>query len=36
VTPYVTPLPLFSAPLIHAVITLSEQQQRHIRDMLES
>ena len=36
VTPYVTPLPLFSAPLIHAVMTLSEQQQRHIRDMLES
>lgn len=35
VTPYTTPLPLFSAPLIHAEQTLSEQQQTHIRAMLE-
>nr|WP_318384705.1 stationary phase inducible protein CsiE [uncultured Enterobacter sp.] len=36
VTPYPTPLPLFSAPLIHAEQTLSEQQQAHIRAMLET
>jgi transcriptional antiterminator len=36
VTPYATPLPLFSAPLIHTDQSLSEHQQQHIRSMLES
>jgi len=36
VTPYTTQLPLFSPPLIHAVEALSEQQQVHIRTMLEA
>lgn len=36
ITPYATALPLFSPPLIHAVETLNEQQQKHIRAMLES
>ncbi|QOV62913.1 stationary phase inducible protein CsiE [Kosakonia pseudosacchari] len=36
ITPYTTPLPLFSPPLIHTDGPLSGQQQRHIRDMLES
>lgn len=35
ITPYATALPLFSAPLIHATGSLSEQQQGHIRVMLE-
>lgn len=35
ITPYTTPLPLFSPPLIHAVEALSSQQQQHIRTMLE-
>lgn len=35
ITPYTTPLPLFSAPLIHTDGLLSEQQQEHIRIMLE-
>lgn len=35
ITPYTTPLPLFSPPLIHAVESLSSQQQQHIRTMLE-
>ncbi|ROP63121.1 BglG family transcriptional antiterminator [Enterobacter sp. BIGb0383] len=36
VTPYTTPLPLFSPPLIHAQPSLSTNQCRHIRTMLES
>ncbi|WLI75931.1 stationary phase inducible protein CsiE [Kosakonia sp. H02] len=35
ITPYTTPLPLFSPPLIHTDGPLSEQQQQHIRAMLE-
>ncbi|WP_312690716.1 stationary phase inducible protein CsiE [Kosakonia sp.] len=35
ITPYTTPLPLFSPPLIHTDGPLSAQQQQHIRDMLE-
>ncbi|WP_039055905.1 stationary phase inducible protein CsiE [Enterobacter sp. Bisph1] len=35
ITPYTTPLPLFSPPLIHTDGPLSGQQQQHIRDMLE-
>ncbi|AMO47737.1 Transcriptional antiterminator [Kosakonia oryzendophytica] len=35
VTPYTTPLPLFSPPLIHTDGPLSTQQQQHIRAMLE-
>ncbi|XTZ39423.1 stationary phase inducible protein CsiE [Salmonella enterica] len=35
ITPYATPLPLFSPPLIHTAEALSEQQQHHIRTMLE-
>lgn len=36
ITPYTTPLPLFSPPLIHAQPSLSTHQCRHIRAMLES
>ena len=36
VTPYTTPLPLFSPPLIHAQPSLSSHQCHHIRSMLES
>lgn len=36
VTPYTTPLPLFSPPLIHAQPSLSTHQCQHIRTMLES
>ena len=36
VTPYTTPLPLFSPPLIHAQPSLSTHQCHHIRTMLES
>ncbi len=36
ITPYTTPLPLFSPPLIHTDGPLSKQQQQHIRTMLES
>lgn len=36
VTPYTTPLPLFSPPLIHAQPSLSTHQCHHIRAMLES
>lgn len=36
VTPYTTPLPLFSPPLIHSTQTLSEHQQQQIRKILES
>ncbi|MGG7444493.1 stationary phase inducible protein CsiE [Kosakonia oryzendophytica] len=35
ITPYTTPLPLFSPPLIHTDGPLSAQQQQHIRAMLE-
>lgn len=35
ITPYTTPLPLFSPPLIHTDGPLSKQQQQHIRTMLE-
>ncbi|POP42485.1 stationary phase inducible protein CsiE [Superficieibacter electus] len=36
VTPYLTPLPLFSPPLIHAEQPLSVNQREHIQQMLES
>ena len=36
VTPYLTPLPLFSPPLIHAEQPLSVNQRDHIQQMLES
>ncbi|HGE8524313.1 TPA: stationary phase inducible protein CsiE [Salmonella enterica subsp. enterica] len=36
VTPYATPLPLFSPPLIHADRALTEHQQQQIRKILES
>ncbi|CBG89230.1 stationary phase inducible protein CsiE [Citrobacter rodentium] len=36
VTPYTTPLPLFSPPLIHAEQALTTHQQQQIRKMLES
>ncbi|MTH45836.1 stationary phase inducible protein CsiE [Intestinirhabdus alba] len=36
VTPWTTPLPLFSPPLIHADRTLTAHQQQQIRRMLES
>ncbi len=36
VTPYATPLPLFSPPLIHADRTLTEHQQQQIRKITES
>jgi hypothetical protein len=36
VTPYTTPLPLFSPPLIHADRPLTGHQQAHIREMLEA
>ncbi len=36
ITPYVTTLPLFSPPLIHAELPLGEHQQRSIRALLES
>jgi transcriptional antiterminator len=35
VTPYATPLPLVSPPLIHSEGPLGERQQRHIREILE-
>lgn len=35
ILPYALPLPLFSPPLIHTAGTLSDQQQQHIRAMLE-
>ncbi|MBP2167904.1 transcriptional antiterminator [Erwinia toletana] len=36
ITPYATPLPLYSPPLIHAELPLSEKQQRRIRTLLEA
>lgn len=36
ITPYATPLPLYSPPLIHAELPLGEHQQRSIRTLLES
>ncbi|TGD35090.1 stationary phase inducible protein CsiE, partial [Salmonella enterica subsp. enterica serovar Poona] len=36
VTPYATPLPLFSPPLIHADRALTAHQQQQIRKILES
>ena len=36
ITPYVTTLPLFSPPLIHAELPLSIHQQQNIRSLLES
>ncbi|HIF4664301.1 stationary phase inducible protein CsiE [Citrobacter koseri] len=36
VTPYATPLPLFSPPLIHADLSLTAHQQQQIRKILES
>lgn len=36
VTPYTTPLPLFSPPLIHADLALTPHQQQQIRKILES
>ncbi|HFZ8995849.1 TPA: stationary phase inducible protein CsiE [Citrobacter freundii] len=36
VTPYTTQLPLFSPPLIHASMSLSDHQQQQIRKILES
>ena len=36
ITPYTTPLPLFSPPLIHADLSLTLHQQQQIRKILES
>ncbi|WP_380183631.1 stationary phase inducible protein CsiE [Kalamiella sp. sgz302252] len=36
ITPYATPLPLYSPPLIHAVLPLQPCQQERIRQLLES
>lgn len=36
ITPYATPLPLYSPPLIHAELPLGEHQQHSIRALLES
>ena len=36
VTPYATALPLYSPPLIHAELPLSDHQQQRIRQLLES
>ncbi|AWV25921.1 stationary phase inducible protein CsiE [Citrobacter portucalensis] len=36
ITPYTTPLPLFSPPLIHADLALTSHQQQQIRKILES
>ncbi|HGY3714483.1 stationary phase inducible protein CsiE [Citrobacter sp. Res13-Sevr-PEB04-36] len=36
ITPYTTPLPLFSPPLIHADLSLTAHQQQQIRKILES
>ncbi|MFS2222040.1 stationary phase inducible protein CsiE [Pantoea sp. B65] len=36
ITPYATPLPLYSPPLIHAELPLSDKQQRRIRTLLEA
>ncbi|MFU9135800.1 stationary phase inducible protein CsiE [Erwinia tasmaniensis] len=36
VTPYATPLPLYSPPLIHAELPLQPHQQQRIRQLLES
>lgn len=36
ITPYTTPLPLFSPPLIHADLALTQHQQQQIRKILES
>jgi len=36
ITPYATPLPLYSPPLIHAELPLQDQQQQRIRMLLES
>ncbi|MEG0099876.1 MAG: stationary phase inducible protein CsiE [Citrobacter sp.] len=36
ITPYTTPLPLFSPPLIHADLSLTPHQQQQIRKILES
>ena len=36
ITPYTTPLPLFSPPLIHADLALTPHQQQQIRKILES
>jgi len=36
ITPYATALPLFSPPLIHAELPLSDHQQQRIRQLLES
>ncbi len=36
ITPYATPLPLYSPPLIHAELPLSDHQQQYLRSLLES
>ncbi|RPE02298.1 stationary phase inducible protein CsiE [Candidatus Pantoea deserta] len=36
ISPYATPLPLYSPPLIHAELPLSEHQQQRIRALLET
>lgn len=36
ITPYATPLPLYSPPLIHAELPLQPHQQQRIRQLLES
>ncbi|MEM6161870.1 stationary phase inducible protein CsiE [Erwinia sp. P6884] len=36
ITPYATPLPLYSPPLIHAELPLQTHQQQRIRKLLES
>ncbi|RWR02972.1 stationary phase inducible protein CsiE [[Pantoea] beijingensis] len=36
ITPYATPLPLYSPPLIHAELPLSHYQQQRIRTLLEA
>lgn len=36
ISPYATPLPLFSPPLIHAELPLSETQQHRIQSLLEA
>ncbi|QKJ88241.1 Stationary phase inducible protein CsiE [Paramixta manurensis] len=36
ISPYATPLPLYSPPLIHAELPLSDHQQHRIRTLLES
>lgn len=36
ISPYATPLPLYSPPLVHAELPLTENQQRRIRALLEA